>query len=180
MMNRARLWVRSIILHRRLEREMQEEMAEHLERATARLMARGLSAPEARREATLEFGNVAYLQAVQKELTKLGRALYGDKKPTAGYKREGWGEYVRSWITQTDLGGNFTEPADLAPEVTKWFEGVQRGVPGSIRLRYRPVRSGRHRSGQANAAVKMGATNAIMASHRLRCLIVNLRTALPY
>lgn len=62
MMNRVRLWVRSIIRRRRLEREMQEEMAEHLERATARLMARGLSAAEARREAALEFGNVAYLQ----------------------------------------------------------------------------------------------------------------------
>ncbi|HEU4452515.1 MAG TPA: ABC transporter permease [Longimicrobium sp.] len=62
MLNRARLWIRSVVLRRRLEREMQEEMAEHLERATARLMARGLSVHEARREARREFGNVAWLQ----------------------------------------------------------------------------------------------------------------------
>ena len=61
MLNRMRLWVRSI-LPRRLEQEMQEEMAEHLERAMARLMTRGLSAEEARRAATREFGNVAFLQ----------------------------------------------------------------------------------------------------------------------
>ena len=62
MINRVRLWIRSVLLRRRLEREMQEEMAEHLERATARLMARGLSAEEAQRQARREFGNVLYLQ----------------------------------------------------------------------------------------------------------------------
>jgi predicted permease len=62
VLTRARLWVRSIVLRRRLEREMQEEMAGHLEQATERLMARGLDPEEARREALREFGNVAYLQ----------------------------------------------------------------------------------------------------------------------
>jgi hypothetical protein len=62
MLNRVRLWLRSVVMRRRLEREMQEEMAGHLERSTARLMARGLSAAEARREAIREFGNVTYLQ----------------------------------------------------------------------------------------------------------------------
>ena len=62
MLNRVRLWLRSVVMRRRLEREMQEEMAGHLERSTARLMARGLSAQEARREAIREFGNVTYLQ----------------------------------------------------------------------------------------------------------------------
>lgn len=62
MLNRARLLIRSILLRRRLEREMQEEMADHLDRSTTRLMARGLSAEEARRQAVREFGNVAYLQ----------------------------------------------------------------------------------------------------------------------
>jgi predicted permease len=62
MLNRVRLWIRSIVLRRRIEREMQEEMAQHLERATERLMARGLSAQEAAREARREFGNVTYLQ----------------------------------------------------------------------------------------------------------------------
>jgi predicted permease len=62
MLNRARLWLRSVVLRRRLEREMQEEMAHHLERSTERLMARGLPADEARREALREFGNVTWLQ----------------------------------------------------------------------------------------------------------------------
>jgi predicted permease len=62
VLTRARLWVRSLVLRRRLEREMQEEMASHLERATERLMTRGITAEEARREALREFGNVAYLQ----------------------------------------------------------------------------------------------------------------------
>jgi predicted permease len=62
MLNRFRLWIRSVVLRRRIEREMQEEMAQHLERATERIMARGLSAEEAAREARREFGNVTYLQ----------------------------------------------------------------------------------------------------------------------
>lgn len=62
MLNRVRLWIRSVVLRRRIEREMQEEMAQHLERATGRLMARGLSAEEAAREARREFGNLTYLQ----------------------------------------------------------------------------------------------------------------------
>ncbi len=62
MFDRARLWIRSMLLRRRLEREMQDEMAEHLDRATARLMERGLSAELARRAAKREFGNVPWLQ----------------------------------------------------------------------------------------------------------------------
>lgn len=62
MLNRARLWIRSVVLRRRIEREMQEEMAQHLDRAAERLRARGLSAEEAAREARREFGNVTYLQ----------------------------------------------------------------------------------------------------------------------
>jgi putative ABC transport system permease protein len=62
MIRRALLHVRSVLLRRRLEREMQEEMAEHLERATARFMSRGLSADDARRAAEREFGNLAWLQ----------------------------------------------------------------------------------------------------------------------
>ena len=41
---------------------MQVEMAQHLERATVRLMARGMSADDARSCALREFGNVALLQ----------------------------------------------------------------------------------------------------------------------
>src|SRR5687768_926029 len=62
MLHRARLWVRSVLMSHRLEREMQDEMSQHLQRATARLMQRGYSEKEARREANREFGNVAYIQ----------------------------------------------------------------------------------------------------------------------
>src|SRR5262245_21002722 len=62
MLRRALLWLRSVLLRRRLEREMQEEMRAHLERSTERLEARGLSSDEARRAARREFGNVEYLQ----------------------------------------------------------------------------------------------------------------------
>jgi predicted permease len=62
VLERVRLWLRSLVLRRRLEREMREEVAEHLERSRARLMARGLSATEARRQALREFGSVAHIQ----------------------------------------------------------------------------------------------------------------------
>jgi predicted permease len=62
MVNRVRAWIRSMLLRRRVEQEMQEEMGGHLERATARLIARGLGPVEARREATREFGNVTFLK----------------------------------------------------------------------------------------------------------------------
>lgn len=67
MLDRVRLWIRSVLLRRRLEREMHEEMSEHLERATARLVARGLSEDEARHQALREFGNVAWLQERARE-----------------------------------------------------------------------------------------------------------------
>ena len=55
-------WLRSLLLHRRLDREMHDEMRQHLDRATERLMARGMPAEEARMAARREFGNVPYLQ----------------------------------------------------------------------------------------------------------------------
>ncbi|MEX1183682.1 MAG: ABC transporter permease [Gemmatimonadota bacterium] len=62
MVDRLRLWLRTVLMRRRLDREMREEMAAHLAQSTARLMARGLSAAEARRAALREFGNVGLLQ----------------------------------------------------------------------------------------------------------------------
>src|SRR5687768_10287182 len=60
MLTRARLWLRSLFLRRRLEVEMQREIDEHIDRATDRLMARGLTMHDARNAATREFGNVTY------------------------------------------------------------------------------------------------------------------------
>ena len=62
MLKRSLLWVRSIIFRGRLERDMRTEMGAHIERATERLMARGMSEFDARRAAEREFGNVVYLQ----------------------------------------------------------------------------------------------------------------------
>jgi predicted permease len=60
MLTRARLWLRSLFLRRRLETEMEDEIATHIERATERLIARGLSITEARIAANREFGNVTH------------------------------------------------------------------------------------------------------------------------
>lgn len=62
MLNRLRLWLRSNVLRRRMEREMREEMSAHIDRSTERLIARGMTQEDAQRQATREFGNVAYLQ----------------------------------------------------------------------------------------------------------------------
>lgn len=72
-MRRALLWLRSVFLKRRLEREMQVEMAEHIDRATDRLSARGLSRDAARRQALREFGNVPYIQ----EEGRIARGTHG-------------------------------------------------------------------------------------------------------
>lgn len=61
-LTRVRLWLRAILGRRRLEREMQAEMREHLDRATARLVAGGLSPEDARLAARREFGNVTMIQ----------------------------------------------------------------------------------------------------------------------
>ena len=67
MLKRAVLWIRSNLFRRRYEREMREEMQEHLDRATRRLMGRGLPVEEARRQARREFGDVAYHQTEARE-----------------------------------------------------------------------------------------------------------------
>ena len=72
MLNRARLWLRAVVLRSRVEREMQDEMADHLRQSTARLVARGLPADEARCAAQREFGNVAYLQEEARDARATG------------------------------------------------------------------------------------------------------------
>ena len=61
-MNRLRLWLRSVFFRQRLDREMQDEMERHIAQSTQRLMTRGLSEAEARRQARREFGHVDSLQ----------------------------------------------------------------------------------------------------------------------
>src|SRR5688500_17194703 len=54
--------VRAILTPRALNDDMQAEMREHLDRATERLIARGMSAKDARLAARREFGNVTVIQ----------------------------------------------------------------------------------------------------------------------
>jgi hypothetical protein len=62
MLNRFRLWLRTVLFRRRLEREMQEEMAVHLVRSTERLIASGMTPEDARMAARREFGHLESLQ----------------------------------------------------------------------------------------------------------------------
>src|SRR5688572_11913220 len=61
-LRRILLRLRSLVGRSVLEREMQDEMRTHLERATALLVARGMTPADARLAARREFGNVAVIQ----------------------------------------------------------------------------------------------------------------------
>jgi len=64
---RARKWLQAAASRRRLEREMREEMDAHLAQATARFMARGLTAAEARQAAQREFGHLGSIEQSGRE-----------------------------------------------------------------------------------------------------------------
>ena len=62
MLNRLRLWLRSLVYGGRIDREMREEMDSHLARAAETWQARGLTPAEARLAARREFGHLASWQ----------------------------------------------------------------------------------------------------------------------
>jgi putative ABC transport system permease protein len=62
MLNRFRLWLRTVVFRGRLEREMHEEMAAHLARSTERFIASGMTREDARMAARREFGHLESLQ----------------------------------------------------------------------------------------------------------------------
>lgn len=51
---------------------------------------------------------------VAAELYTLGKALYGTRRPAAGYVEEGWAEFMRLHLTTDDA-------ANLAPQTSQWF-----------------------------------------------------------
>lgn len=53
--------------------------------------------------------------AVRRELVGLGKALYGKRKPLAGYSGEGFAEFVRHYLTTDDA-------RTVAPNTLKFFE----------------------------------------------------------
>jgi len=61
-LERARWWLGAAFRRRSRDREMREELTLHLEQATERLMARGLSAGEARALARRELGNLTLIE----------------------------------------------------------------------------------------------------------------------
>lgn len=52
---------------------------------------------------------------VRRELQGMGKALYGSRKPTAGYTGEGFAEFMRYWLSTEDA-------AKVAPKTTAFFE----------------------------------------------------------
>ena len=59
---------------------------------------------------------------MRRELRALGKALYGNSRPAAGYLSEGWAEYLRTWLTESDPNGRSISPSTVAPSFTRWFE----------------------------------------------------------
>lgn len=66
-MRRLRVWLRALLQRNALEREMSDEMQEHLDRATERLVARGMTAAHARDAARREFGNVESIKEAARD-----------------------------------------------------------------------------------------------------------------
>ena len=62
LIRRAVLRLRAVFGRRKLNDDMQAEMREHIDRATERLIARGMSPHAARLEARREFGNLTAIQ----------------------------------------------------------------------------------------------------------------------
>lgn len=54
-------------------------------------------------------------QEAKRDLARMGRELYGTKKPNGGYMEEGWAEYIRGYMTGAD------DLATQAPHLDKWF-----------------------------------------------------------
>jgi putative ABC transport system permease protein len=59
---RLRAWMRALLRRDAVDREMHDELRDHIDRATERLVARGLSLDDARAEAHREFGNLTRVQ----------------------------------------------------------------------------------------------------------------------
>lgn len=72
-------------------------------------------------------GNIA---GISSELTAMGKALYGKKKPTGGYKQEGFAEFVRMYITSNPI------LEGKAPRMYKWFaEYLENNPKDSARVK---------------------------------------------
>ncbi len=70
MWRRTRLWLASLLRHRRFEQDLADELAFHLTARTEHWVAQGLSPAEARRRARLEFGSSAKATAETRDVRR--------------------------------------------------------------------------------------------------------------
>ena len=56
-------------------------------------------------------------KAMQDELVKLGKDIYGTSKPKGGYKREGFAGFMHLWVVDP------AQAEKRAPNFSKWFDG---------------------------------------------------------
>ncbi len=100
---------------------------------------------------------------IQDELATGGRKLYGDRRPAGGYKREGWAEFMRLYLT-TDIASK------EYPELTKWFEGAFLPKYPKIRAAMREARGAtdrwRGQGSRARASAQMVDTASFTARMR--------------
>ena len=113
---------------------------------------------------------------VRSELMALGRALYGSRRPTAGYVSEGFSELARYWVTRDDL-------STVAPRAKAWFEsavlGTRPQLASEMYKARRMVDAWREQGASGRAAAQMGprdtilgkATKALRDEHGVRGLI---------
>lgn len=110
---------------------------------------------------------------MQKELEALGRRLYGSTKPAGGYKREGWAEFVRGWLTDDK------DTLAHAPQLHGWFEnnffGAQEKVAQQLKTARDTVRKYTGQGSRARAGANM--VDPASLPERLRKMVGVARNA---
>ena len=127
----ALIRLRATLFRRSYNDDMQAEMREHLDRATARLVARGMTEADARLEARREFGNVTVLQEEAREArgTRWIDDVAGDARFALRYfARHKATTAIITIVIALGTGANtlifsifqseFTRPAPAVPEIS--------------------------------------------------------------
>ena len=99
---------------------------------------------------------------MQRELRQLGFRLYGESKPVGGYKREGFAEFVRAWITSDE------ESLRVAPTFAEWFDGSFLAGQPKVRKAMESARDATTRYGDQGSRQRAVASMADTGSLRER------------
>lgn len=133
VIGQARTWLRSVVLRRRIEREMHEEMAAHIEQAAQRYEARGMNTREAQEAARREFGNVAVIQEQSRD-SRGARWI----EQTASDLRYAVRYFARTPLTTLTIVLTLTLGVGVNSAAYSLWQGVNsrppRGVPDDSRL----------------------------------------------